>query len=272
MALASHVVDLERYVDAFEQAVRSVLSLATELDETDWHRPTELPGWSVHDIVAHLAAGERELLGEPPPALVAYGAHVRDEFGQHMERGVAARRAVPSADVVAELAASLAERLPQMRAMRAADPPPVTVAGKNWDTTELLRNRAFDAWMHEQDVRRAVTRPGNLGGPGSLVTQEMLVGALPVLFARRAGAVAGQSLRLESTGVRSFIVDVAVGPDGRGAVSRVPLVEPTATVRAEWETWVRLLGGRMSPADAVVEVEGDRELAQRVLDRIVFTP
>jgi uncharacterized protein (TIGR03083 family) len=272
MALASHVVDLQRYVEAFEQSVRSLLSVAQDLDPDDWRRPTDLPGWSVHDIVAHLCAVERELLGEPPPTLAMYGPHVRGPFGQHMERGVAARRSLPPEDVVDELRTCLEQRLPQMRAMRADQPPTRVVADQDWDATELLRNRAFDAWMHEQDVRRAVTRPGNLDGSGALVTREMLLGALPVLVARRAGAVAGQSLRLVSSGALGFTADVAVGTNGRGALSRVPLEEPTAVLRAGWETWVRLLGGRMSPADAVVEIDGDRELARRLVDRLVFTP
>jgi uncharacterized protein (TIGR03083 family) len=272
MALASHVVDLERYVDAFEQSVRSLLSVAQDLAADDWRRPTDLPGWSVHDVVAHLCAGERELLGEPPPPLGTYGPHVRDAFGQHMERGVAPRRSLPPEALVDELRTCLAQRLPQMRAMRADQPPTRVIAGEDWGTTELLRNRAFDAWMHEQDVRRAVNLPGNLDGPGALVTRGMLLGALPALVARRAGAVAGQSLRVESSGALSFTADVAIGANGRGALSPVPLEKPTAVVRAGWETWVRLLGGRMSPADAVVEIDGDRELAQRLVERLAFTP
>jgi uncharacterized protein (TIGR03083 family) len=272
MAVASHVVDLQRYVDAFEHSVRSLLSVTDQLDPADWRRPTELPGWSVQDIVAHLAAVEHELLGETALALTSYGPHVRDAFGQHMEHGVAARRSMPPAAIVAELRDCLEQRLPVMRAMREDEPPTRVVADMHWNATELLRNRAFDAWMHEQDVRRAVTRPGNLDGPGALVTQGMLLGALPVLVARRAGAVAGQSLRLESTGALAFTADVVVSNDGRGAVSRVPLNEPTAYVRADWETWVRLLGGRMSPSDAVVTIDGDRELAARLVGRLRFTP
>jgi uncharacterized protein (TIGR03083 family) len=203
MTLASHVVDLQQYVDAFEQSVRSLLSVADDLEPDDWRRPTELPGWSVQDVVSHLAAVEHELLvGEPPPALATYGGYVRDAFGQHMESGVAARREVPPVDIVHELRSNLELRLPQMRVMGADEPPTRVIAGEDWDTTELLSNRAFDAWMHEQDVRRAVTRPGNLDGPGALVTKEKVLGALPVLVARRAGAVAGQSLRFESTGAR----------------------------------------------------------------------
>jgi hypothetical protein len=44
------------------------------------------------------------------------------------------------------------------------------------------------------------------------------------------------------------------------------------SLRADWETWVRLLGGRMSPSDAVVEMDGDRGLAQRLVDGLCFTP
>jgi uncharacterized protein (TIGR03083 family) len=179
MALASHVVEIEGYVDAFEQAVRSLLSVADDLDADDWRRPTDLPGWSVQDIVAHLASVEAELLsGEPPPPLASFGPHVRSDFGRHMERGVAARRGAVPGEVVDELRMSRPTAATDAgHADRpAADP---VVADEDWDTTELLRNRAFDAWMHEQDVRRAVTRPGNLDGPGALVTKEMLLEHCP---------------------------------------------------------------------------------------------
>jgi len=218
-------VTLQRYVDSFEQSVRSLLSVAGDLDPADWQRPTELPGWSVQDVVAHLAAVEHELLGETPAALPSYGAHVRGDFGQHMERGVAARRSMPPAAIVAELRDCLEQRLPVMRAMRADEPPTRVVADMHWDATELLRNRAFDAWMHEQDVRRAVGRPGNLDAPGALVTRDTLLAVLPVLFARRAHAQPGQSVRLESTGALAFTADAVVSDDGRGALSRVPLAQ-----------------------------------------------
>lgn len=266
-------MELAGYVDAFEQSVRSTLGVVENLDARDLARPTELSGWSVRDLVAHLASVERELLGDRhPPRLADYGPHVRSDFGRHMEDGVDVRRGRPAAEVVAELREALEQRLPQMRSLRADDPPLRVVADERWSTTELLRNRAFDAWMHEQDLRRAVTRPGNLDGPGAHVVREVLLGALPVLVAKRAGATAGQGLRLESIGALAFTAEVAVGPDGRAHLSRVPLEPATACVRADWETWVRLLGGRLSSADAVVELEGDRRLGQRLVDGMTVTP
>ncbi|MDQ1627826.1 MAG: hypothetical protein QOI54_1570 [Actinomycetota bacterium] len=266
-------MELAGYVDAFEQSVRSLLSVLTTLEERDWSRPTELPGWSVQDVVAHLAATERELLGDPRPAsLPSYGPHVRSAFGRHMEDGVQARRGLPPGRLVAELRQALEERLPVMRRMRAQDPPVRVPADERWDTELLLRNRAFDAWMHEQDVRRAVARPGNLDGPGAAVTRDLLRGALPVLVAKRAGARPGQSVTLRVSGPVRFEATVVVADNGRAARAEAPGGAATATLVADWETVVRLLGGRVSPAEAVVATSGDVELAGRLVAGLCLTP
>ena len=266
-------MELQEYVDAWEQSLRSLLDLLPSLADDDWSRPTELPGWSVHDLVAHLASVERELLGDPHPAPpAAYGPHVLTDFGRHMEDGVDVRRAVPGDALAAELAEALELRLPVVRAARADAPPVRVVAGEDWDMAELLRNRAFDAWMHEQDLRRAVTRPGNLDGPGALVTWELVGHALPFLVARRAKASAGASVRLDSTGPLVRTMSVVVDESGRGRPVAGPLDAPVTTLSADWETWVRLLGGRQSPNDAVVEMSGDTALARRLVDRFCVTP
>jgi uncharacterized protein (TIGR03083 family) len=279
MTLASHVVELQEYVGAFEQSVRSLLSVMDSVPAADWSRPTDLPGWTVQDIVAHLAACERELLGDPPPPpLDVYGPHVRNEFGRHMEDGVAARRTRSASDLLAELRDALDARLPVLRATRAGDPPVRVIADEDWDTEKLLRNRAFDAWMHEQDVRRALTRPGNLDGLGAAVTQEIMLSALPILVAKRARAGPGQGVTVEVTGPVAFAVTVAVGDDGRaglvgGAAGTAGCVaEPTAVLRTDWQTALRLLGGRMSPNDAVVEMSGDTALARRLVESLAITP
>jgi uncharacterized protein (TIGR03083 family) len=266
-------VELPDYVTAWEQSLRSLLALLPSLSDDDWARPSELPGWTVHDVVAHLAAAERELLGDARPApRSSYGPHVRSDFGRHMEDGVDVRRSVPHAALVAELAGALEERLPVARAARADEPPVRVLADEDWDTKVLLRNRAFDAWMHEQDVRRAVTRGGNLDGPGALVTWELLGHALPFLVARRAGAGPGASVTVRATGALSRTSTVVVDERGRGRLGELDGVEPTASLSADWETWVRLLGGRLPPSDAVVELSGDTALARRLVDGCCFTP
>lgn len=272
--MTSQPAQLAYFADAFESSVRSLLAVAAELRAAEWDRPTDLPGWSVRDVVAHIAAVESELLGEQlAPPLTSYGPHVRDEFARHMEHGVAARRGREPHVVVAELAAAVDRRLPQMRAMSPDDPPVRVPAGQQWDTETLLRNRAFDLWMHEQDVRRAVGRPGNLDGPGAQLTRLVLVGALPYLVAKRAGAQPGQSVRLTTTGAVDVDVLVAVGPDGRAAVVEDGTGSlPTAAVELDWEALVRLAGGRAEPGEVSVRVEGDRALADRLLAGLAITP
>lgn len=262
------------FVDAFEASVRSLLDAVRHLGPQDWDRPTDLPGWSVRDVLAHLAAVESELLGRPVAApMDSYGDHVRDDFGRHMEDGVQARRRLPVADVLAELAATLEERVAAMRAMSADDPPVRVPAGQRWDTATLLRNRAFDAWTHEQDVRRAVGRPGDLDGPGAQLARLVMTGALPYLLVKRAGAKPGQSVRVEVSGPMSFGLTVEVGPDGRAAVvDGDARVDPTSRVRTDWETFVRLGGGRVAPEEAAVTVEGDPDLARRLLAGMAITP
>ncbi len=265
--------DLGTYVDAFEQSIRSTIDLAGSLDGNDWRRPTDLPGWTVHDTVAHLAAVERELLGHPrPPRLATYGPHVRSAFGRHMEDGVAARRDRSSAEVVAELADALELRLPQMRSMRPEDAPVRVPAGERWSVEQLLRNRAVDAWMHEQDVRRAVGRPGNLDGPGASVVRHVALGALPLLVAKRAGAGPGQSVRLDVVGAQSFTATVVVGEDGRGVLTAGEVADPSAVIALDWEALVRLFGGRRQAAEVPVDVSGDEGLAGRVLGSLAVTP
>lgn len=262
-------------VDAFEHSARSLLALCGELDDSDWSRPTDLPGWSVGDVVAHVAAVECELAGDPvPPALPSYGPHVRDDFARHMENGVAARRDAGRERVVAELADVLPRRLPQLREMTPDDPPVRVPAGKQWDTRTLLSNRVIDVWMHEQDVRRAVDRPGNLGGPGAGVVQATIRRALPYVLAKRAGAVPGQSVRLEVEGALAGTAGAYVGEDGRGRPVRGEddAAQPTATLRVDWEGAVVLFGGRREPGDVPVTVDGDEDLAARVLAGLRLTP
>lgn len=261
-------------VGAFEHSTRSLLAVCEQLDDGDWAGATDLPGWSVGDVVAHISAIECELAGDPvAPALTDYGPHVRDAFGRHMEGGVAARRAAGREAVVAELRDALERRLPQMRTLREGDPPQRVPAGKPWDTLTFLSNRAIDTWMHEQDVRRATRRPGNLDGPGAYVVQETVRRSFPYVVAKRAGAHPGQSVRVDVAGDLPASLAARVSDEGRGAaVGPDDLPDPTSRVGLSWEGLVLLFGGRRSPAEVPAEVTGDQALAAAVLSGLALTP
>ena len=62
--------ELSALVDALDATWSSLRSVCDELTPQEWLLPTECPGWTVRDQVAHVAAVENRLLGRPelPPS------------------------------------------------------------------------------------------------------------------------------------------------------------------------------------------------------------
>ena len=42
-------------LDVFESALNDFTGLVRGLDDDEWELPTDLPGWTVHDLVSHTA-------------------------------------------------------------------------------------------------------------------------------------------------------------------------------------------------------------------------
>lgn len=266
----AYALRVRTIIAAYEQTVRSSLELASTLGERDWDLPTECPGWTVKDQFSHLAGVEMALLGDPVPDVeVPEFEHVRNDFGQFMEVAVHARRPLSGPDVAAQLAGALERRLAELPGL---DPERVVRCpdGRDGSYTRFMTFRAMDCWTHEQDVRRAVGRPGNLDAPAARCFWELTSPGLPRVVAKKAGAEPGRSVAFRISGPPDFHVAVRVDDDHRGR-----LAEPekaTAELSMDWETYVRLTAGRCTPEAVTVRVDGDRELASRVLAGMAMTP
>jgi uncharacterized protein (TIGR03083 family) len=137
-----------------------------------------------------------------------------------------------------------------------------------------MRNRAFDVWVHEQDLRAALGRPGNLDSPGAYVARDELLAALPKVVAKDAGAPASSAVVFDVHGPVEFLRTVRVDADGRGTIDGAPSLGPAATLVLDWETYVRLACGRVT-SDAVsdrIKAEGDPELTTAILRNFAVTP
>lgn len=137
-----------------------------------------------------------------------------------------------------------------------------------------MRNRAFDVWVHEQDLRAALGRPGNLDSPGAHITRDVLLSALPKVVAKDAGAPPNSAVVFDIHGPIEFLRTVRVDADGHGSIDGAPSLGPTATLALDWETFVRLACGRVH-ADAVsdrIKTEGDPELTAAILRNFAVTP
>jgi uncharacterized protein (TIGR03083 family) len=185
---------------------------------------------------------------------------------------VLARRDLPPAAVLDELRVVYEQRRLQLdRGGIDPDQPTHLAIGRPAPLELLLRARVLDVWVHEQDIRRAVGRPGNLASPGAATAGDLFVAALPRIVAKLAGAPAGSAVRLTTTGEVGVDVAVAVDRSGRGALV-APGRPALAHLTMGWEAYTRLSCGRGSRADHDIRVTGDRALAERVLASLTITP
>ncbi|MFG2841725.1 maleylpyruvate isomerase family mycothiol-dependent enzyme [Kitasatospora sp. NPDC048296] len=266
---------VQAYTEAWTHSIESISELVAPLPEGSWNRATECPGWSVRDIVSHVIAVESELLGDPRPihSLPRDLRHVTTEFARYIELPVDKRRCHTALEMTSELEYTIIRRSRALRnAKQAPDEPVRWSAGPlagNVPYHELLRMRAFDVWVHEQDLRRALETPGNLAAPGALITRDSLLERLPKAVAHNAGAPAGTALVVDVTGPVEFLRTVRVDAAGRGTVDESISLAPDVQLTMDWETYVRLACGRGRPGP--VTVEGDKELADRVLANFAVT-
>ncbi|MEQ9161950.1 MAG: maleylpyruvate isomerase N-terminal domain-containing protein, partial [Ilumatobacter fluminis] len=56
-------------VEAIDDVMLQTLSLARDLTEADADLPTDCPGWTVRDVLAHMVGVEAVLQGAPQPAV-----------------------------------------------------------------------------------------------------------------------------------------------------------------------------------------------------------
>lgn len=262
--------------ELLEEIWGSLHELGSSLEDAEWATQTELPGWTVKDCVSHIIGTERMLLGEPAPEIaVDHLAHVASPFAAAMEPWVEQRRGWTGAEVLVELREVTDRRLAALRALS-----PEEWEQPSWSPIgevpyrEFMGVRAFDCWMHEQDIRRVVDRPGHLTGPAATLAVAQLGSGLGYVVGKRAGAPQGTTVVVEVTGPdgATFALEV----DGRAQPMATVPEEPTARLRMDLEAFCALGGGRWDAEQVVrrgrVEVEGDQELSRRILANMAVTP
>lgn len=256
-------------IDKLEATWRSISSLGSELDERQWKLPTDLAGWTVQDNLAHLIGTERMLQGLPPAAAPdAVGEHVKNPIGHFNEAEVDARRSKPGADVLAEWDALVELRLATFRAAdheyfareMAMPTGPGTMA-------DFLNIRVLDCWIHEQDMRRAVGKPGHLGGPAAEHTVDRLLRTIPLVVGKRAATPEGAAVVIDITGDVSRHVVCEVN-GGRAAVVERSAREPVAVVVLDSEAFIIVATGRRTAAmiGERIDLSGDEVLARKIVD------
>lgn len=271
---------LEQYVDTWRAACADFVSLVRTLPDDDAQRPTDLPGWTVADVVAHTAHLESVLAhGEEPPVEIGAAEHVRGAMGRYTEQGVVSRRGRSLGELADEIEHAVATRGAALEADPPQDPagtPPRTFADVPWTNEILLGNRPLDVWIHEQDIRRAVGRPGGYDSAAAAHTVDRLAASLPMVLGKRVSPPPGTTLRMEiPESDRAWTL--RVGDDGRvSASTEQPEVPPddesTTTITLPVEDFVVLASGRRTPEQTTPAIVGDERLAKDFLAAMAVTP
>lgn len=260
----------QELVDMLEEVWTSIETMGEDLKEAEWKRHTELPGWTVQDNLVHISAIESLSLGRPwrDHEAPQFG-HVRNDVGRSNEHAVDSRRGWSGAQALAEFHVLTTERVLKLRALDDAG-----FGADSWTpmgpgtVRTLLPYRIFDSWVHEQDMRRAVHREGNLASASARQTQTMIVDAMPFVVGKKVAPPDGSTVVFSVTEPlpREFAILML---DGRaGLFDEIP-ADPTARLTMSWVTFERLACGRVQPALCIdaheVRFDGDADLGRRVV-------
>lgn len=276
--------DRNGLLGAFEQTVQAIIDLGWACRDADFELPTECPGWTVKDQIAHVVGIEKAFAGIPRQLVeVPSYEHVRSDIARVIEVDVEARRSRPGRDVVNELAAFHPERMQQLR--RSALELDTVIGGFFGPETTFgrqLQLRIIDVWCHEQDLRVALDRPGDLDSAGAAVFTAEILHALPRIAARKAMVSPGHDVVIDVTGpvVAREGVRVKQGEDGRpfGVLLYSGKDRPegqesidVTTIHLTTEALTRRAAGRRTVDEIRYSVTGDEARARQVLDALVIT-
>ena len=262
----------QKLVDALDEVWQSIDQLCSGLDEAEWKTETECPGWSVQDNVAHLIGIESTIMGIPAPDHTAPDApHIKNDIGKSNEVWVDSRRSRTGAEVLDEFREVARQRIETLRSMTDDD-----FGAESWTPAgpgtvrDLLPFRIFDSWAHEQDMRRALNRPGHLDGPAAELALGRVTGALPFVVGKKVKPADGTTVIFDWDGNST-----AIGmEDGRGKSLDDAPVEPTVRLAMDTDTLVRLGMGRGDVgeilAGGAVTIDGDRKLGRRIVENMNF--
>lgn len=266
--------DRQRVVALLAEEWSTLLELLGGLSDEDWGRPA-LPGWDVHDVVAHLTGAELMLTGEARPEVPegdVGGDHVRNDIARMNEAWIVTLRRRSHAQLLDELRTVLATRRRALESMSDDE-----WQAPSWTPTgpgtygRFMEVRVFDFWMHEQDIRAAVDRPGHDGGPVAEAALGEVVGALGYIVGKRGRAPDGATVTISLTG--PVVRDLHVEVDGRARVVDTLNAPATTTLSMASTLFMRLAGGRVDAATVLDRIRfgGDGDLGRRLAANLAYT-
>ena len=242
--------------EAFERAADAFYVLLGTLTEQGW-KTGALRGLDVQELVGHLTGVEhdthRALAGDPA---VADAEHVESTQGSAVRQ--AGRSPAQTLDEWRRAADHTLELVRAPDGDRAADSCAgrIAVHGIRLPLDDLLVVRAFELWVHDNDIRRAVGLPPSVpDAPVLRLMSDLAARMLPYAAARMG--LPPVDVHLVLTGAGGGTWDVAIGQE---AADRESLA-----IVADAVGFCRLAANRVTPTELGPHITGDEGRAVSVL-------
>jgi uncharacterized protein (TIGR03083 family) len=266
------------YAEPYAAQVSVLDSLLGELGGADWHANV-IFDWSVQDVLAHLAATDSlvaagvgvdlglsvddvddDAAPRQPPAV---GDSSLDQVLARRTAAVIGRERRRSPDATRATWRAQAHALCRALPADPADHAP----GIRLRISDLIVARAFETWVHSDDIATTVGRtlppplPRHLRPLAALGVRSLPRG-LAKMGSGRSGAVA--QVVLDGPGGGEWTIGLGGTAPGTGATPPAAL-EPAVRVRMDVLEFCFLAGGRRDATTVAAEVTGDQDLGRDLL-------
>lgn len=266
-------------VDLFPQERKLLLELFAELAEEDWHRPTVCAGWTVRDIGLHLLgddigylAGKRDHFGNPFFAnrdmerweILVQNINEANELWVQATQRISPTVLSTLLELTGKQFYEYITSLNQL-AMNGA----VSWAGPGAAPVWLDTAREYtERWLHQQQIRDAVNRPGLKDRKFFHPVLDTFVRALPHTY-RDVSVTDTTVIKLVVTGEAGDVWYV-VGEITGWSLYKVVELQPASVVTMDQETCWRLFtkGIDRERARMGISIEGDRGLGEKLLETV----
>ena len=245
----------------------SLDDLLSSLNDDEWSVQSLCPEWSVAGVVIHLIAVEEMLLGRSP-----------NEFSERLpfeEVGASssAMAGLTPHELLERFRSVTAQRWDELSNLSSSafETAVMTPVGPG-TYGRFMEIRVFDFWVHEQDIRTPLQRPGHEGGIAAERSIDEIRMSMPYIAGKKVGVPDGSSLRVVLTGPVESTITTRV--TGRAALTddRDPV---DATLMTDSTTFALLACGRVDPQSRIdsgaIKWSGDGTLGERAANNLRFT-
>ena len=238
---------------AFRRAADAFYGMLGILLAADWRKPA-LRELDVQGLVGHLTGVEedvhRALRGDPDVVQASHIGSTQAAADRQAGRLPAQTRAEWRHAVDGTLALVHADRDPGGE---------IAMHGMRLPLGMLLVARAFELWIHDNDIRHAVGLPPSVPDPSTLSLMTQAAARLLPHAAVRVGLREPASVHLVLTGPGGGTWDIPIGPSP-------PASAPNAiAIVTDAVGFCRLVANRATPGRLDLHITGDPECAATVL-------